>query len=215
MELRRRIWRFSWPEARVIEVANTEFNTEKMEYTGTTYLRLAGSFLTLLKTDFGANRTLDNVRPVEHCPPPVALLVCQESRRYTLSQYCLMQHAKSAAYSFFLNPSRDTLWFCRELTGQPECQRDLRLSYGEQLDKITTVLVEEAEWAYCTPVWYTLYCLATLRGLKTIVLVYGAIDGVGNLITETTAPDHPVRAEKQRVRYRNLDMSTFHFRPWR
>ena len=128
MELRRMVWRFSWPEARVIEAANTEFNTEKLEYTGTTYLRLAGSFLFLLKTDFGANRTLDNVRTLEHCLPPVAHWVCQESRRYTLSQYCLMQPAKSVAYSFFLSPSRDIFWFCRELTGQPECQRDLQLS---------------------------------------------------------------------------------------
>jgi hypothetical protein len=204
IELRKMIWSFTWPEARVMEVANTEFDMEKIEYTGTTYLRLAGSLLALLKTDFGGDRTLDNVRPLEHCPPPVALWVCQESRGHTLSQYRTMQHAESTTYSFFFNPSCDILWFCRELTGQPKCQRDLQLSYGGQLDTITTVLVEEAEWAYSTPARYTSYFLATLSCLETIVLVYGVIDGVGNLITEAAAPDHRIRAEKLRVQFTEL-----------
>lgn len=201
------IWEFSWPETRIIEAVNTHFDTETAEYIGTTFLRPAGGLSTLLKTDFGGDRSLDDKGPFEKCPPPIALQICQESRHHTLSQYRVIQNSVPAAHLFFFNPSRDILWLCRELTGQPKCLHDLKLTYGGQLDCITTVLVEEAEWTYITPARYASSYLAPLIGLKTIVLVYGIIDEDGNLITEVVAPDHRVVAEKLRLKYSDLYIS--------
>ena len=125
IELRYIIWESCWPESRIIEAANAEFNRNTNEYSGTTYLRLAGPLAVFLKTGFGGDRRLDCMKPLERCPAPISLQVCHESRKHTISQYHMIQHPESKIYSFFFNPSRDVLWLCRELTGEPECYQEL------------------------------------------------------------------------------------------
>jgi hypothetical protein len=204
IELRHIIWAFCWPESRIIEAANTEFNKNVNEYTGTTYLRIAGPLSILLQTDFGGNRSLDSIGPLMQCHPPVTLQVCRESRNYTLTHYHIMQHKDSATCPFYFNPSRDILWLCRELTGEPECRQDLESCYGKQLNTITTILIEEAEWTYCTPAWYFENYFPALRCLKSIILVHGVIDQAGNLITEAAASDHRINAEKRRLELKGV-----------
>jgi hypothetical protein len=41
--------------------------------------------------------------PLQECPPPVALWICRESRRYTLKQCKIIQHPKAPAGSFFFS----------------------------------------------------------------------------------------------------------------
>ncbi|KIM93445.1 hypothetical protein OIDMADRAFT_61594 [Oidiodendron maius Zn] len=206
-ELRCIIWEFSWPETRIIEVVNTNFDTETAKYTGTTFLLPAGPLSTFLKTDFGGDRSLDNKGPFEKCLHPTALQICQESRNHTLSRYRVIQNSVPAANLLFFSLSRDILWLCRELTGQPKCLDDLKRTYGRQLDCITTLLVEEAEWTYITPTKYAANYLVSLIGLKTIVLVYGIIDKDGNLIAEAVAPENRIVAEQLPLKFSDLYIS--------
>lgn len=57
---------------------------ESIEYTGTTFLRLASLLSALLKTDFGGDRILGAVEPLEQCSPPVVPQVCQEFRKHII-----------------------------------------------------------------------------------------------------------------------------------
>lgn len=177
---------------------------ETIEYTGITFLRLAATLPELLKMDFGGSRLLYEAKPLEQCPPPIALQVCRESREHTLIDYHIMQHSQWP-YSFFFNPSRDILWPSRDLNEEPGCRRDLQSYYGRQLDKFSTLLIEEAEWDYVTPARYTSDFLAMFKGVKTIVLVFGEYDeATGRLITEAKTHEYSARAEKLRMQFVEL-----------
>jgi hypothetical protein len=176
-DIRLIIWELTWPESRAIEVANSKYDEHEAEYTGTTFLRLTAPLSVLLKTDFGKDSTPDG-DPLTECPPPVALHVCRESRRHTLIQYRVMQHPDSPMYSFFYSPSRDVFFISRALSTQPQCVQALENLYRDQLDTITTLLVEDGEWTWSSPADYTEKWLGPLPGLETILVTYGGYDAV-------------------------------------
>jgi len=47
------------------------------------------------------------------------------------------------SYSIYFGPSRDALWLCETFTEEKKCRPLLERCYGEELDNIKTVLVEE------------------------------------------------------------------------
>ena len=77
---------------------------EAEEYIEVTNFRIIGPLSTLLEQDFGT-RILEGEHS-EECPSPMALQVCHESRKYTLSQYHIIE---SIAGLFYINPYRDIL----------------------------------------------------------------------------------------------------------
>jgi hypothetical protein len=107
---------------------------------------------------------------------PVALFVCQESRRHTLRHYRLIQHAVFEAGSFYSDPSVDVLWFDYEFTGHdvndlPQSQERMDMlsqCYGTQLDLFKNVLVEEMFW---DPERGNQEYLGFLLGLEIILLM--------------------------------------------
>lgn len=72
---------------------------EAEEYIEATNFRIVGSLSALLEQDFGT-RILKGERSKEY-PPPIALQVCHESRKYTLSQYYIIE---SMVGLFYVNP---------------------------------------------------------------------------------------------------------------
>ncbi|KAH9203410.1 hypothetical protein DL95DRAFT_152487 [Leptodontidium sp. 2 PMI_412] len=169
LELRLLIWEQTWPEPRLIEAAICEDETT-IEYEDVAILRFAGSLSTLLDVNFGT-RIIEQ-GPAESCLPPVSLYVCHESRKYTLKQYRLMEHTNAKASSFYFNPRHDVLWFSFDFTDEPDYLRDLLRCYGEQLNDIESVLIEEAEWEELTPARYKSKYLSRLRGLKSITVLF-------------------------------------------
>ena len=68
--------------SRVIEVVICEDKIAE-EYIDVVILRYVGSLSSLLEGDF-STRIIEG-KPLERCPPSIALQVCQESRSYILS----------------------------------------------------------------------------------------------------------------------------------
>ncbi|KAH6704089.1 hypothetical protein BKA61DRAFT_450808, partial [Leptodontidium sp. MPI-SDFR-AT-0119] len=169
LELRLLTWEQTWPEPRLIEAAICEDETT-IEYEDVAILRFAGSLSTLLDVNFGT-RIIEQ-GPAESCPPPVSLYVCHESRKHTLKQYRLMEHTNAKAGSFYFNPRHDVLWFSFDFTDELDYLRDLLRCYGEQLNDIESVLIEEAEWEELTPARYKSKYLSRLRGLKSITVLF-------------------------------------------
>jgi hypothetical protein len=103
----------------------------------------------------------------------VALYVCQESRRHTLSVYQRMEHAKYPDESFYFNPYRDVIFFSFDFIWDCEEEdyfSDLEKYYGDQLSFIKTALVE-GQILWCEgPAWYS-DCLRSLGGLKNILVL--------------------------------------------
>ena len=172
-ELRLMIWERTWPTSRVIEGAICEDNTAE-EYADVAILRFAGPLSLLLEGDFGT-RIIEG-KPLERCPPLMALQVCRESRSHTLSQYRIIEHKRSRQGSFYFNPYRDVLWLSFDFTDEPEYLRDLQHCYGEQLNAIETLLVEEIEWNNSTPAGYTFNYLVPFTGLKFILVLFSDND---------------------------------------
>jgi hypothetical protein len=192
-ELRLMIWEYTWPGPRMIEGITCE-DEEAEEYITATNLRIAGPLSALLEQDFGT-RTLGGNR-FEECPPPVALQVCHESRKHTLSQYHTVE---SMAGPFYVNPYRDILWLSMDLTDEPECLQDLIRYHERELNTFTTVLVEEYEWAENTPAGYASKYLAHLRGLQTILIVRGDFDEDSGELMEINTTDLYARADEVRA----------------
>jgi hypothetical protein len=138
---------------------------EAEEYIEATNFRIAGPLSALLEQDFGT-RSLEGERS-EECPP-IALQVCLESRKHTLSQYHIVE---SMAGLFHVNPYRDVLWLSMELTDEPERLQDLMRYHERELNTFTTVLIEEYEWVENTPAGYASKYLTLLGGLETILIV--------------------------------------------
>ncbi|KAH6725077.1 hypothetical protein BKA61DRAFT_688507 [Leptodontidium sp. MPI-SDFR-AT-0119] len=76
------------------------------------------------------------------------------------------------AGSFYFNPRHDVLWFSFDFTDESDYLRDLLRCYGEQLNDIESVLIEEAEWEGLTPARYKSKYLSRLRGLKSITVLF-------------------------------------------
>ncbi|CZR65772.1 uncharacterized protein PAC_15672 [Phialocephala subalpina] len=93
-----------------------------------------------------------------------------------LSQYRVIEHARSRRRSFYFNPHRDVLWLSFDCTDQPDYLRDLERCYGKQLNAIESLLVEELEWGETTPVGYSFDYLAPFKGLQTILILFGDND---------------------------------------
>jgi len=56
-----------------------------------------------------------------------------------------MQHSKLDFCAFYFNPQSDILWLNTDVTDHPEDLDELQDHYGEQLDRIEGVLVEESD----------------------------------------------------------------------
>lgn len=172
---------------------------EAEEYIEATNFRIAGPLSALLQQDFGT-RILEGERS-EECPPPVAVQVCHESRKHTLSQYHIVE---SMAGPFYVNPYRDVLWLSMDLTDEPECLQDLIRYHEREINTFTTVLVEEHEWAENTPAGYASKYLALLGGLKTILIVWGDFDEYTDELMEIDTKDLHARADEVRAQYSEL-----------
>lgn len=159
----------------MIEACSYEDVDDEDEYKDYTILRLAGRFSTLLRSDF-ACRIVEE-RAVEKCPPPVALYVCQESRKLTLLNYRVMEHSELDYVNFYYRPGYDVMLFYLDFADDVEKLEELREEYGEQLDTITEALVEEGEWEDRTAAAYTAEVLCIMDGLETIFLVNGEMGG--------------------------------------
>jgi hypothetical protein len=128
---------------------------------------------------------------------PIALQVCQESRRHTLQNYYLLRHITSRAYSFYFNPSRDVVYLYPSLQSIPELQR----GYGAQLGNIRSIMVEVHDWCFKTPAIYIREFIAPLGGIREIFIVLDRIDFRGKKINEI---DLIKRAQQLRVQFLDL-----------
>jgi hypothetical protein len=86
-----------------------------------------------------------------------------------------MQHAKSSVYSFYYSPSYDILWFSLDFDDEPFGEethhQQLKQYYGEQVDSITTILVEDVVWGSYMYDGHLPGNIALLGGLQTIVIL--------------------------------------------
>ncbi|KAB5511468.1 hypothetical protein GE09DRAFT_1164842 [Coniochaeta sp. 2T2.1] len=164
-EIRLMIWEKTWPETRVIEAAYAEAVACKNadEPFERVALRMTGRLSTWLHTDVRCSILED--APLEKCLDPVALWVCHESRTHTLRRFTRIVHSNIQAKPFYFRPDQDLIWLNADVTDDSLYQKELRDHYGEQLDKIERVLVEEEEWAI--PGLYP-NCLGMLQGLQVI-----------------------------------------------
>ena len=173
------IWEYTWPAPRLIEASlfdNPESQEEETdEPVEIVNLRLAGSLSTMLKLDLGSRVTEQG--PVEQCPAPVALQICQQSRMHTLSQYRLMT---SLAGHFYYHPQRDVIWFSVDVADDYPIHMPILERYHKtELDTFETVLVLSSEWPK-SPMEkrseprgmdYTMDYISHLGGLKTIQIL--------------------------------------------
>ncbi|CRG82926.1 hypothetical protein PISL3812_00273 [Talaromyces islandicus] len=196
MEIRLMIWELTWPPPRVIEATyHEDLNAE--EFKELTILRPCASLSTFLKHNIGIRILQD--KAMEDCPNPVALQVCNESRRHTLRKYTALRHAEFKAGSFYFSPSDDILWFSHDFTDEERNIEEVEDHYGDQLHRIKNVLVEEIEWSGITPADYTEGFLYGLGNLQNIFLVYEIYDDNGVLLPD--ARDLPSLFERYRYEY--------------
>jgi hypothetical protein len=139
------------------------------EYTDVACLRLTASLSSFLEYNFGS-RAVEQ-KPLERCPLPIGLHVCQESRAHALPRYRFMEHMACKEGCFYFDPHRNVLWLSLDFTDDPQYLRDLQRCYGEKLNTIQTLLIEEAEWDENSPAGYTSHYLRPFSGLKTILVL--------------------------------------------
>lgn len=184
MELRLMIWEFTWPPSRVIEATYYE-DLDDEEFREITILRLGGSLSGFLKRDFGSRILQD--KPLEDCDQyPIALEVCNESRRHTLKKYTALQHEEYRAGSFWFSPYYDFLWFSHDFTDEICNIGDIEDYYGDQLNLIENVLVEDTEWSYTTPADYTENYLCRFDNIKNLFVLCGTFDNNDRLVLPQT-----------------------------
>ncbi|KAL2861006.1 2EXR domain-containing protein [Aspergillus lucknowensis] len=187
IELRLKIWEYTWPAAQVIEAAIREefddnersdfkddIDDESTEladdagYKEFTILRPVSALGTLLRRDF-SSRHLETKFPLEKYLPPIALWICQESRLHTLKSYALIQHPDLPECSFYFNPLRDLLWLSCDITSDSERLKELQASYQTSITQFRILLVEDTEWGD----WdiSSSLTLSILPALQTVALV--------------------------------------------
>jgi hypothetical protein len=185
-EIRLMIWEYTWPAPRLIEASlfdnpeaqeETEGQEEETEEPfEIVNLRFAGSLSTMLKQDLGSRIVEEG--PVEQCPAPVALQICQQSRMHTLSRYRVMT---SLAGPFYYNPQRDVIFFSIDVADDyPIHMPFLDRYHKTELNTLETVLVLDSEWPE-SPVEKgfrlrgtnsTLDCISHLGDLKTVQILW-------------------------------------------
>jgi hypothetical protein len=180
-EIRLMIWEHTWPAPRLIDAASyfptsvltSETESDTSEEEVYTILHPVGSLSAALKEDRGW-RILEG--PFKKCPEPVALQVCQESRRHTRTNYVYISHAYTPAGSFYFSPSRDVLYLLvgvgDEDTDVDDEDCPLQDSYAHQLDNVETVLIDDSGWFDVTPATYTKFLQTIFHGLKTIRILF-------------------------------------------
>lgn len=108
-------------------------------------LQLAGSLSTFLQIDL-TGRNMD-ARPFEACPTPIALHVCRASRNQVSRRYRPMIDPAADTRSFYFDPRRDFLWLSIDASDEKsERLAELRQHYGQQVDLIENILIEETNW---------------------------------------------------------------------
>ncbi|OKL55249.1 hypothetical protein UA08_09471 [Talaromyces atroroseus] len=192
-EVRLMIWERTWPSALVVEVASRakldgDENDEFMVF------RPVSSFVTLLQTDF-SSRPVESPSPLEKCPFPIALWICQESRMHTLKTYALVQHPELPECAFYFNPRQDLLWLSCDIADDIEGLEELRASYQTSITQFRILLVEDTEWEDWQWDPSSAPALSILPGLRTVVLIGDDHDDNGTLITYC-AEEYQERATK-------------------
>jgi 2EXR family len=177
------IWEFTWPPPRIIEATYYE-DLDAEEFRELTVLRLGGSLSTFLNAELGSRILQD--KPLEDCQSPVALRVCNESRRHTLKKYIALRHAEYNAGSFFFSPDYDILWLSQDCTDESQNIEEIKDYYGDQLSLIKNVLVEEIEWSDITAADYIEKHLYPLDRIQNLFILFGSIDETGRLELQDT-----------------------------
>jgi hypothetical protein len=121
----------------------------------------------LAATDMGCFD--DNLPSI--CRVPVALHVCQESRRHTLMRYRAIKHDATRNARVYIDPSRDLLWSDVILIDELQNLIDLGRCYGRQLAQIEMLFIEEEDWKVYNESSSTLKHLVPFTGLKMIVIL--------------------------------------------
>jgi hypothetical protein len=109
-----------------------------------------------------------------------------------------MQHPELQSCSFYFNPCRDLLWLSIYVTEEPEFLQDLIHYYGEQLDNIKRVFVEELDWEEKTPAGYASDFLVIFKGLQVVQIlleIQGQYDERGIEIEELQERANGLRAK--------------------
>ncbi|CAG8982207.1 hypothetical protein HYALB_00003643 [Hymenoscyphus albidus] len=117
LEIREKIWELTWPESRVVELANEMLGGDNPynQYGDFIYLpvlRFAGYLQPLLDEKF-TSRFPDEDEDYKsgvNLPNPIALQINHESRAFTLKTYTLFQHTILPGASIYANPLRDVVW---------------------------------------------------------------------------------------------------------
>ncbi|KAH6889958.1 hypothetical protein B0T10DRAFT_43778 [Thelonectria olida] len=151
LEIRLKIWEETWPKPRVIEVDafwDRDPEPSESEIDDIATLRFNGSISAWLQSDLGS-REPSSLNPeidsFERRPAPVALSICQESRKHTLKKFTKMLHVHEP-WSFYFNPTSDILWLSSDSVDDEEDGELLWKSYGQELSKIKTAIFPIEEW---------------------------------------------------------------------
>ncbi|KAL2866162.1 2EXR domain-containing protein [Aspergillus lucknowensis] len=177
-EVRLIIWEYTWPAAQVVEAATWD-NDKDREFT---IFRPVGSLDTLLRTDF-SSRPVETSSPLEKCPLPIALWICQESRTHTLKTYALVQHPDLPECSFYFNPRQELLWLSSDISNNTERFEEIQASYKTSIKQFRILLVEDTEWEGWGWEPSSSPALSTLPALQIVVLIEDDHDGNNTLIT--------------------------------
>ncbi|TVY41989.1 hypothetical protein LOCC1_G006509 [Lachnellula occidentalis] len=174
IEIRLIIWEHTWPEAQIIEAAICEEDENAEEYINIGFLRPAGPLALALDNELFWTRTVES-EPLDKFSYPMALHICKESRRHTLTKYRVMEHSKTAKGRFCFNPEYDIVWFSLDFIHDIKTESylvDLEDCYGGQLNAVETLLVEDFMLQYEGLDAYS-DCLLALSSLKAIFIRLG------------------------------------------
>ncbi|KAK6214354.1 hypothetical protein LQW54_004402 [Pestalotiopsis sp. IQ-011] len=149
-ELRLKVWEETWPEARIIEVTcgeSLQVDTyENMEDPPSSSLR---PICTLSRWTqemrSGLYRDFEDEKPLEPCRNPIALYISHESRAHTLRHFIMLEH-QALGHSFYIDPQVDILWLSEDASDDPSKLNSLQDSYSDQLNTISSISIEEADW---------------------------------------------------------------------
>ncbi|KAF5014959.1 hypothetical protein F66182_13874 [Fusarium sp. NRRL 66182] len=216
LEVRLMIWEHTWPAAQVVEAASHEKfgdndrdddndsddnddndDDDDDDYHDFTIFRPLGSLDTLLQSDF-TSRPVETPSPIEKCSFPIALQICQESRRHTLKTYVVIQHSNLPECSFYFNPRQDLLWLSGDISSDIERLKELQPAYQASIHHFKILLVEDVEWECWNWDPSSSPALSILPALRTVVLVEDEHDGDGVLVTYGVE-----EYQKHAMKYRN------------
>ncbi|KAH8706057.1 hypothetical protein BGW36DRAFT_284445, partial [Talaromyces proteolyticus] len=200
-EIRFMIWEHTWPAVQVVEAARRGVFDDE-EFYDFMIFRPVGSLDTLLRTNF-TSRPLETLSPLEKCPFPIALHICQESRMHTLNTYALVQHPDFPECAFYFNPRQDLLWLSCDIASDTEALEELQASYQTSIDQFRILLVEDTEWEEWGLNPSSAPALSILAALRTVVLIEDDYDDDGTLITYRTE-EYQERATKYQNDYDTL-----------